>query len=390
MIEKKDILYSIYLAEGKKSVFDLLYEFGITYKELKPILDEYAEKGMVASEDGRFYTFIGSGRMFSGKFRRENISRYTSTLMEWMENNEDDDDDDDDDDDFRFKTRHVHGYNFVRDREAFLRKEKAYREYLESRKMDIMADVEDETEEDDEESSPKDAIHECVKDILREAQENLSDHDDDDDNDDDNGNNLSGSILESLQDRFDVEKEDEKYVISVSGLDFCGAGAKFDLFPHGERVYLCDRGATFYVLEERGELTDEGREKAERIAAESEAEIMEGKLCIRVFSSEKTLACLFRLYALMMRVLHIKDVLSREAEKQKVVPEEYIRALEYVVKSRKANIIDLHAEFRFGPNMIGLILEWMEKEGFISPFNSSEDGRKVLLTMEEFKRRFGK
>ena len=67
MAEKKDIAYRIYQAKTKVSVFDLLYEYGIAYTALKPFLDEFVENKVLATEDGRYYEFIGDGRMFSGK-----------------------------------------------------------------------------------------------------------------------------------------------------------------------------------------------------------------------------------------------------------------------------------------------------------------------------------
>lgn len=251
------------------------------------------------------------------------------------------------------------------------------RAYLEARRQELIERMRRDMGNDaDEDAAEGDGENAQPDDGKEEAQ---ADEDD-----------LSGSILCSIREGAEVEKSDETYVVSVPQLDLCDTDAKFELFPRDGKVYLCDQRATFSRLEETVGLNDEVRSQAERIAKESGAEIIDEKLCVEVLSADRTLPCLFRLYALTERVLHIGDVLSREAEKQKVVPEEYIRALEYVVKSKKANIIDLHAEFRFGPNMIGLILEWMEKEGFITPFNYSEGGRKVLLTLDEFKRRFGK
>lgn len=359
MAEKKDIAYRIYQAKTKVSVFDLLYEFGIAYTALRPILDEFVENKILATEDGKYYEFIGDGRMFSGKYKREQLQGFDNEQEKELQ-----------------------------ERRAYL--EARRRELIKKMQADLEADEENETEHDDDDEA---SLDEAALFELRMAQKIMMGgsciEDEDEDNDSKLDDDLGKLVLKNIIESIAVNKRDDHYFIEINGIELCETDAKFELLPCDGKVYLCDQGATLCSLEETVELNDEVHEEAKRIAEENGAEFMDEKLCIEVASAEQTLACLFRLYTAMERVYHIGDTLPRK-EKKAEVPKEFIEALEYVVRARKASIIDLHAEFGFAFHKIGLMLEWMEKEGFITSFNDVTKEREVLLTLEEFKRRFGK
>lgn len=66
----------------------------------------------------------------------------------------------------------------------------------------------------------------------------------------------------------------------------------------------------------------------------------------------------------------------------------YIDALRMVVQQGSASISMIQRKFSVGYNKAGRIIEWMEGQGYISPFDGAKT-RKVLLTPEEFESRFG-
>lgn len=277
-------------------------------------------------------------------------------------------------------------------------------EYFSDESDDEAADPDeddDDNDDDDECDQSMKAYFESRRRRLFEQLMELDDEGEDEGEDDNNFNNrlqdddaFRDYILGCLKESVDMGKERDGYVISVPGLDFCGADAKFEFLPCGTKTYLCDRGAVLCSLKERIDSGDEAHRQAERIASESGGEIIDGKLCVETVAAEQTLQCLLRLYAAMERAIHIGDFPPMEADggeaEKEEPPQEFIEALEYIVRTQKVSIIDLHAEFGCSPNTIGFMLMWMEEKGFITPLTSLQEGRKVLLTMEEFKRRFGK
>ena len=70
------------------------------------------------------------------------------------------------------------------------------------------------------------------------------------------------------------------------------------------------------------------------------------------------------------------------------INEAYIDALEYVVKKGVASISHLQRGCQMGYNRAGKVIEWMEEQGYISPFDSANP-RKVLITKEEFEEKYG-
>ena len=73
---------------------------------------------------------------------------------------------------------------------------------------------------------------------------------------------------------------------------------------------------------------------------------------------------------------------------EKRVEPEYIEALKFVVESGCVSIAILQRRLGMALNKASKIVDWMEKSGYISKFDE-KNARKVLMTMEEFKRKFG-
>jgi S-DNA-T family DNA segregation ATPase FtsK/SpoIIIE len=71
------------------------------------------------------------------------------------------------------------------------------------------------------------------------------------------------------------------------------------------------------------------------------------------------------------------------------VDEVYIMALKIVISLGSASIAMIQRKCSVGYSRAGKIIEWMEKQGFISEFEGAKS-RRVLITMEEFEKRFGK
>ena len=67
---------------------------------------------------------------------------------------------------------------------------------------------------------------------------------------------------------------------------------------------------------------------------------------------------------------------------------EYVKALRLVVEKGSASISLLERHLKIGYTVAGKMIEWMEANCYISPFDGVW-GRKVLLTMDEFKEQFG-
>lgn len=303
MVEKKDIAYQVYRAKKKMNVFDLLYECGIAYEELKPLLDECVAEKILATDDGRNYEFIGDGRMFSAKYKRENFRRFAKELIKSSVREEGGTKDDPEEVD--------------KEKE---KKMEQFRAEIEARRQAIIKKMqeeldeneeEDETEEeddDDEISSEEEVLFEELR-IANKIMMGGGYGEDETDESElrQNGNRLSGSILNSLKEGIAVRKCGDSYLIEIEGIDLYATDAKFELFPFEGKVYLCDQGSTIDSLKETDALNDEARGRITNIAAESGAEIIDEKLCVEVTSPERTLACLFRLYAVMERVYHIRD-----------------------------------------------------------------------------------
>lgn len=285
MMEKKDILYMIYCSKTGTDVFDLLYESGLRYSELKPFLDEWAIKKILQTKDGKHYKFIGDGRMFSGKYKQEKLKCFAKGLIEKSVNEEWDREDDSEEVD--------------EEKEKFLQELRAE---LEVRRRELIKRLQAELNRDDEEDEMENEDDD--EDSL--GEDNVEgDHEESDLSM--NAEGLSECILDSLKKSIAVRKYDENYLIEIDGVDLYATDAKFELFPYEGKVYLCDQGSTIDSLKETDALNDEARGRITNIAAESGAEIIDEKLCVEVTSPERTLACLFRLYAVMERVYHIRD-----------------------------------------------------------------------------------
>ncbi len=65
----------------------------------------------------------------------------------------------------------------------------------------------------------------------------------------------------------------------------------------------------------------------------------------------------------------------------------YIQALEAVIEHNMASISFVQRICQTGYNRAGKIIEWMEEQGFISPFTGAKS-REIYITREEFERRF--
>lgn len=379
-MEAKDILYAIYCKKTGMNIFDLLYESSLQYEKLKPLLDEWVSQGILRTEDGRHYEFIGNARMFSGKYKKERQKRFIQERMRGTVY-EDRDPEDESNEDDEEKDRKI--------REAYL--ESYGREFITGRRTGFGSDEEDAEghDEDDEASGDADDLFE-----LRLAQKITAGGscggDDDEEDILQTEDALRKCIFDNIIENIALIGHGENYVVEIKGLNLCKTDAKFELFPRDGKIYLCDQGATLCGLEETVELNDTVCKQIARVASESGAEFMDGKLCLEVVSAEQTLAYFFRLYAVMERIYHIKDCLPGKTDNKEAVPEEYIKALEYIVQAKKASISDLYAKFGFSPQKIGLMFEWMEEEGFITAFNDGTKEREVLLTLDQFKSLFGK
>lgn len=211
----------------------------------------------------------------------------------------------------------------------------------------------------------------------------------DEDEEDEENTDLRWCILDSIRNGFTIEKEGADYGVSVFGLRFCHTEPNFLIFSDSGTVYLGDRGAAISRLEKRIVFDEEARKQAETVASECGAKILGKVLCVAIVTAEHTFECLVRLYNAMERVLRIAGTPREENEERNEVPAEYSKALEYMVTRQKATILDLHAQFGFSFHMIAELFRWMEAEGFVSDFDAISGERKVLLSLEEFRRRFG-
>ncbi len=66
----------------------------------------------------------------------------------------------------------------------------------------------------------------------------------------------------------------------------------------------------------------------------------------------------------------------------------YIEALRHVILNNTASISMIQRKCGTGYNKAGKIVEWMEEQGYISSFEGAK-ARKVLITKEEFERKYG-
>ena len=79
---------------------------------------------------------------------------------------------------------------------------------------------------------------------------------------------------------------------------------------------------------------------------------------------------------------------ENKTEENTEVEEVFIEALRVVIKSNSASISMIQRKCGVGYNKAGKIVEWMEENGFISPFDGAKP-RKILITKEEFEEKFG-
>ena len=70
------------------------------------------------------------------------------------------------------------------------------------------------------------------------------------------------------------------------------------------------------------------------------------------------------------------------------VPIRYIVALKYVIGKKQASISMLQRAFACGYSTAGRIIDWMERCGYISPFDGAK-ARNVTITMEKFEELYG-
>lgn len=81
--------------------------------------------------------------------------------------------------------------------------------------------------------------------------------------------------------------------------------------------------------------------------------------------------------------------LSEEKGSDDVEPV-YIDALRFIIKSKSASISMVQRKCSVGFNKAGKIIEWMERSGYISPYDgNSMKPRNVLITEDEFREKFG-
>lgn len=77
-----------------------------------------------------------------------------------------------------------------------------------------------------------------------------------------------------------------------------------------------------------------------------------------------------------------KEEMPVEKTSEERLNEMYVEALEYVVREGKASIAFIQRRCEVGYNRGGKILEWMEEQGFVGPFNG-ERTREVFATMKD-------
>jgi len=74
-------------------------------------------------------------------------------------------------------------------------------------------------------------------------------------------------------------------------------------------------------------------------------------------------------------------------EKQEL-EKERIEALRTVIITGNASISCLQRKLNCGYNKAGQFVEWMEENGYISPFEGAKS-RTIFITKEEFEKKFG-
>ena len=67
----------------------------------------------------------------------------------------------------------------------------------------------------------------------------------------------------------------------------------------------------------------------------------------------------------------------------------FIEALRVVIKENKVSISLIQRKCGLGYNKAGQIMEWMEENGYVSPFDGVK-ARKVLITKAQFEEKYGK
>ena len=77
-----------------------------------------------------------------------------------------------------------------------------------------------------------------------------------------------------------------------------------------------------------------------------------------------------------------KEEMPVEKTSEERLNEMYVEALEHVVREGIASIAFIQRRCKVGYNRGGKILEWMEEQGFVGPFNG-EKTREVFATMKD-------
>jgi DNA segregation ATPase FtsK/SpoIIIE-like protein len=80
----------------------------------------------------------------------------------------------------------------------------------------------------------------------------------------------------------------------------------------------------------------------------------------------------------------------REEKKSEELEPVYIEALRYAVLEGKISISAIQRKCVISFNKAGRIIDWMEENGYITPFDKMTPApRKVLLTKEKFIEKYG-
>ncbi len=378
MIEKKDILYEIYQNKEGIDVFDLLYKLELTYKELRPILEEYLKEGLLKTDDGKLYRFVGDGGMFSEEFRKESLQRFVDNLIDrsvgWDRDDEDDDADEETvdierDGDFYAKFHR----NVMRDRRA-----QYFRASGEGFVPVEGPDGDDDEDENDENCDEDEEIGEGFSEerFRKEAMEV----------------EFPQSVRAAIAEGVSVAVENGQYFIGVGGIHLFGKEASFELFSCDKDIFL---GVPKSLLLPDGEDSAAPEdEETKRFFTYMREEYglleREGRLCVSIAEPDETLAGLMRLYSIIERLVRASEASHGAASKGTGdVPEEFLVILEHVVQLRSASFTEVNRSLGIAFHTIGECFEWMEQMGFVTSFDQNV-GRKVLLTPEEYARRFGK
>lgn len=378
MDEKKDIAYRIYQAKARVCVFDLLYESGLRYGELKPILDEYVEEKILATEDGKYYSFIGDGRMFSGKYKKDQVIRHTNAPIKRSVNEEWDRETPADDDTMEEKI-------------AFLAA--CRKKLVEEMQADLeAADAENETEDDDDDEVSFDAnalsdARSAQKIMMGgsyvepEDKENRS-QTNGDPPDEETSPELSDISLE-LNESVSIKVDSDEIFLVPQGLELCGKSIRFKILTQNESVYLSDNGATLPFLLVRVPYQEQKiEEQINSLAEHYDVSIVGDELRIRLESPDRVMASLLKLFAAMERIGAIGEGIVKKENPL------YIKALATVIREGKASLSLLACRCHIPYVYAGKIFQWMQDMKYISA-SFEEGGHRVLITEKEFIEKYG-